>query len=147
MNTTRCTQERVKEIVVPKFRTEVTQQEGQGVKPFSAVLLELQKGGVHRDLSEKLAELVKAVADTQKKGSLTLRIDVTPNKDEATYLLAATVTAKAPQHTSRPSLFFALDDGSLTRKDPRQMDLQQLHAVAGDLSSTTISDAEEASRQ
>jgi hypothetical protein len=89
------------------------------IKPFGAVLQELDKGRVHTRLSELLTQLVAAVVDTGKKGSLTLQLVVEPNKDDVTYTVSPKVKLASPEE-ERGTLFFADDDGNLTRTDPRQ---------------------------
>lgn len=101
--------------------TQDTVDAGQ-VQPFAAILQQIGKGVAHARLSEALQQLTVAVRDTEKKGTLTLTLSVEPNKGTDTLIVSANCTVKLPQE-QQASVFFATDDGNLTRSDPRQMDL------------------------
>lgn len=78
------------------------------------------------ELTEKLAELVKAVATHNKGGTLTFRIKVAPAKgDLSTVFVSDEVTLKAPEGVRSESIFFIDgDDYSLRRNDPNQLSLR-----------------------
>lgn len=99
----------------------------QQVRPFAAVLQEHAKGSVHARLSDLLAELTAAVAETGKKGTLTLVVTVAPvSKGAAGALTVSTkIAAKVPEgdDAAPTSVFFADDHGNLTRNDPNQLTL------------------------
>jgi hypothetical protein len=99
------------------------------VRPFAAFLRNL--GSVHEDATTGLNELVVACRETGKKGTLTIKIEVAPQKDEVTMLVTGDVVAKPPRHTSKPSLFFPDEHGNLLRNDPRQLDIANLREVPG----------------
>jgi hypothetical protein len=107
------------------------QQEQQLRKPFAAFVQEARNGALHDDLSTGLADLVAACVETGKKGTLTLKVTVAPQKDEVTILVTDDVTVKIPRHESKPALFFHDDAGNLLRNDPRQLDLASLREVPG----------------
>ena len=50
-------------------------------KPFAAFLQEQRRGGLHGELSESLQELVRAVEEHRKAGTLTLTVKVAPFGD------------------------------------------------------------------
>lgn len=93
------------------------------------VLRDHRAGRTHEDLTEGLQALVAAVAETQKGGSITLRLDVKPHGDGAT-MVTATVSAKLPKAQGGGSIFFITPENNLERQDPRQQDLP-LRAVPG----------------
>lgn len=96
------------------------------IRPFAAILQELAKGTVHTELSTALADLMVAVQEHQKKGSITLKLTVEPKGDA--YSVSSDITVAAPK--AKPSsIFFADDSGNLTRSDPRQ-EAFELHDVA-----------------
>lgn len=99
-------------------------------KPFAQWLHEQRGGLLHDELSDALAELVQDCVETGKKGTLTLKVNVAPNKDDVTLLLTDDVAIKAPKHDAKPALFFYDADGNLLRKDPRQTELN-LREVPG----------------
>jgi len=96
-------------------------------RDFAAALLEIGSGRLHTRLSEQLAEITKAVSETGKKGVLTLKIEVKPlpKADSKTLVVTGSSTSKAPESDdcSPTSVFFADEDGNLSRSDPRQMQL------------------------
>lgn len=89
------------------------------VRPFAAVLQDVARGDAHRRLSEALAELVVAVCDHDKPGSLTVVVKVEPTKGMDNLTVSVTHSTKLPAAT-QASIFFADGDGVLTRNDPRQ---------------------------
>lgn len=91
---------------------------------FVAVLNQLRRGAAVVDASEGLAEVVKAVRKTGKKGKLTITITVVPLNKGAAVDIVDEVNTKLPKPNMGSSLFFADDDGALMRNDPRQGELK-----------------------
>lgn len=91
------------------------------VRPFAAVLQEVDGGKAHAVLSTMLDELVKAVDATGKKGKLDVSIGVAPVKAGNTTNLIVSVSPKlsAPADVEKSSVFFH-KGGALTREDPNQ---------------------------
>ncbi len=97
------------------------------VKPFGAFLHEHRGAGLHNEAGEKLAEVVAAVIELQKKGSLTIQIEVAPaDGDTHSVVVTDALKAKVPQPTPPASRFFSDDHGNLSRRDPRQPELTGL---------------------
>ena len=92
-------------------------------KPFAAFLQEQRRGGLHGELSDKLAELVNACNEYGKPGSLTLTIGIKPNADGVTMTVSDKVAVKAPEAERGAAIFFADEAGNLVRHDPRQMEI------------------------
>jgi hypothetical protein len=91
----------------------------QQTRPFAAVLQELDKGRLHAELSTQLQDLIAAVVDTRKAGSLTVTLKITPDRAEGMVRVAAGRTAKVPQR-DRESLFFVDAGHNLVRDNPNQ---------------------------
>jgi hypothetical protein len=91
---------------------------------FATTILEIDKGRVHDDGTELLAEVVDAVCRTGKKGSVTLTITVEPQdretfEDTGVLIVSGEVKANAPRHTRAPSIFYSTGfGGGMTRTDP-----------------------------
>jgi hypothetical protein len=108
-----------------------TTEDERTVKPFAAFLQEQSGGQLHDELSTKLHELIEAIKETGKGGSIALKIDIKPiaGTDGRTLTVTDSVAAKLPK-TERPkSIFFATDDGNLSRSDPRQPVITGLREV------------------
>lgn len=94
------------------------------IKPFSATLQEIAAGAFHGRVSEQLQDLVTAVTDTGKKGSITIQLMVAPIKPGNTTNLIVTgkSVVKAPEsdEAAPSSVFFHDAAGNLTRNDPNQ---------------------------
>lgn len=106
---------------------EILDTDGKGGPPqdpptklFAAWLNEQREGGLHNELTEALQEVAQAVIDLQKKGSLSLTIQIVPaGKGIAQVLITDDVKAKPP--VDKPaSLFFTDGRGNLSRRDPNQ---------------------------
>lgn len=107
-------------------------------EPFSSFLFAQRKGATHGELTDGLAELLQAVMDTGKAGTLTLQIKVSKaTKNGGNQMFVAdTVTVKAPKAAREESLFF-FDErtSSLSRNDPTQpaLPLQEVPAPTNKL--------------
>jgi hypothetical protein len=109
-----------------------TGEAGQ-VRPFADVLRDLGKGHVSDEMSVMLNELVQAVRDYGRKGTLTLTVDVMPVKGNTEMLaVAAQVTSKPPKSDPVSAIFYATSEGNLVRDDPRQMDLPLREVASAD---------------
>ena len=94
-------------------------------------------GGTVTELSDGLAELVRRVADTGKKGSISLTVSVEPMKggDGKTMVVKDSITLKLPEYDRTAGVYFSDEDGRLHRNDPRQiawdMPLREVPPPAG----------------
>ena len=97
------------------------------VRPFATTLQEIGGGKLAARLAAQLVELTAAVKATGKKGAITLKIEVAPLKKAAanTLVVSGSSTAKVPEgeDANPTSVFFADDDGNLSRDDPQQPQL------------------------
>lgn len=88
------------------------------------VLGAMRRGVVVKEASDQLAELVRAVDATQKKGELTIKLTVKPMQGGgAEKAISATVTAKVPRRDLPPAVFFSDGEGTLHRADPGEQDM------------------------
>ena len=99
---------------------------------LQTLLTQLNNGGFMHDASDRLTELVRAIGETGKAGSLTLKISARPTQGKASALVfAAKVTAAIPAVPPDATLMFSNADGDLFAEDPRQMklDLRQVNTA------------------
>lgn len=101
----------------------MSDEKDRQVRPFAAFLQEQREGVTHSELSEGLSDLVAACIEHGKGGTLTYKVSIKPNKDGVTVFVTDAITVKAPVGERSAALFFADDDGNLSRKDPRQQEL------------------------
>lgn len=94
------------------------------------VLKGIRKGRMLHELATKLEELTTAIRDTNQKGSLTLKLSITPlKKGDADGLgaiaiaLSDTIKIDKPEPARADTLFFAARNGSLSRNNPDQLNL------------------------
>lgn len=117
-------------VMTPKEGTAVPTRPATEVVPFPEVLAQLRKGAAVDEFTAALAELVQAVTYTGKKGTLTLKLNVSPSKtDDSAVEVVDDLKVTVPKPPQKTSLFFADDSGSLTRHDPRQ---GRLHGLGDD---------------
>ncbi|MER6832661.1 hypothetical protein ABT320_01505 [Streptomyces cellulosae] len=98
---------------------ETTPQEGE----FAVFLIQHSRGEAHEQISTEFHELLAAVQEHGRKGSLTIKITVEPPKghvDGAPLLVGIESDIKAPKAIAPPSMYFVDDEGRPTRNDPRQ---------------------------
>lgn len=98
--------------------------------PFSQQLAFLSKGCLDAELTEHLAELIKAVRDTGKGGSITLQLKISMlnQRDENAVKVTPAVSVKTPKLPPYDSVMFSTADGDLLRDDPKQrvLDLREV---------------------
>lgn len=99
-----------------------TEDTGQ-VRPFAAVLQDIEHGTLADQLAIDVQQLVKAVRDLGRKGTLTLKVEVAPRKGGNALNVTARRDLKLPQEEPVESVFFTDKSGNLLRDDPRQMAL------------------------
>ena len=102
-------------------------------RPFLDILRDLGQGVTHDELSEKLQELVAAVAETGKGGALSLAITIKPTDSKSgAVVVAAEVKTKLPKLPAPSSVFFISPENNLVRQDPRQttMELREIKTPA-----------------
>jgi hypothetical protein len=88
------------------------------------ILREIRKGRPVEEATQALADVVRAVDETGKKGSVTITLNIIPSKHggpEKT--LVCEVKSKKPIADIAPAVFFSDQDGDLFRVDPRQEEM------------------------
>ncbi|MGV9282160.1 hypothetical protein [Streptomyces sp. NPDC003730] len=91
---------------------------------FAVFLIQHSRGEAHEQISTEFHELLAAVQEHGRKGSLTIKVVVEPPKghvDGAPLLIGIDSDVKAPKAIAPPSMYFVDDDGRPTRNDPRQI--------------------------
>lgn len=86
-------------------------------------MLAAKTGGVTlSEIDEKVAKLVCSVLATGKSGTLTYKIKISRNGGKGVKV-EDEVSVKEPKLETGISFFFADENGTLTRNDPRQMNI------------------------
>lgn len=99
-------------------------------RDFADFLREQANGRTHAELTDALAEVVSAIRDTGKKGSIALTITITPVKNGGGVLTVADAVKKVvPQHDRRTSMFYPTRTGSLVKDDPAQPSFDDLREL------------------
>lgn len=81
---------------------------------------------------DEFGDLIQRVKDVHKKGSLTLKIDLVPDKHDPDVVVVTAQTAvKAPKPTAAGRLLWPLDGGRLSTKNPAQLEMPGLASVDG----------------
>lgn len=114
--------------------------EGHRVRPLADILLDLNRGRTHSEASVRMQELVAAVMETGRKGSLSIVITVAKSKASGQVEILDEVRCKTPQPDRAASIFFVDDDANLTRHDPHQLELE-LRDVSADRADTPLREA------
>lgn len=93
-------------------------------RPFMDFLREHRAGITHDLLSDALQELVAAVTQENKSGTLTVKFTVKPMGKSDGLEVAADIAVKPPKETAGVSIFFATPENNLVRQDPRQQSME-----------------------
>lgn len=88
---------------------------------FLEFLQSFRRGELLREADDQMEELITAVKDTGGKGELVIRLPFKLN-DAAQLECTPRVDCKRPRRAMGTGIYFATDDGQLTRRDPDQRD-------------------------
>lgn len=91
-------------------------------RPITDVIGDLAGGRTMERLTELLQNVVSAVQETGKDGSLQLTLTIKPNGAHGVIVKDA-IKAKTPEMDRGDSVFFIDSDGGLHRNDPRQIEM------------------------
>lgn len=90
---------------------------------ISTILGRADHGQLLVDANEKLEEMAKSVLEFEGKGKLTITLTVAKVKGKQALEITTNIKADIPGPPRAPDLYFADEDGAVSRKDPRQPDL------------------------
>jgi len=93
-------------------------------RPFADLLREHRNGRTHDELSDALQEIVAAVTEEGKAGTLTLTIAIKPMGNSDGLEVALDIKSKPPKPKAGVSIFFASPENNLVRQDPRQATME-----------------------
>jgi ribosomal protein S28E/S33 len=93
--------------------------------PFSQQLAYINKGTLDKELTEALAEVIKMVRETGKKGAVTLTLNcqMLNTRDENTMKITPNVKKSIPELDRADTIMFSTADGDLMRDDPSQVQM------------------------
>lgn len=93
-------------------------------RPFYDFLREHRDGVTHDELANALNELVTAVTEENRAGSLTFTVSIKPMGRSDGLEVSADIKMKPPKKTPGVSIFFATPENNLSRVDPRQTSME-----------------------
>ncbi|QPB42184.1 hypothetical protein [Rodentibacter haemolyticus] len=100
---------------------------------FSQTLSQLNRGELDDELTEAVSNVIKAVRETRKQGSVTLslKIGMLNTRTENQIKITPQVTCKVPELDREESIVFSTADGDVLFDDPNQMKID-LKVVDGE---------------
>lgn len=107
-----------------------------GHKAFAVLVQELNDGRVHSKLSAEFAELLQAVRDRRRAGSLKLSIKVLPatkSGDVDKVTIRAQSSVDLPEPDAPDDFFWLTEEAELSRNHPRQRSLELREAPRPDI--------------
>lgn len=88
------------------------------------ILRDIRRGRAVDQATRLLAEVVRAVDETNKPGSVTITLTVKPEKGGGSQkVILAQVKAKKPEGDIPEAVFFSDAEGDLHRTDPAQQEM------------------------
>lgn len=81
-------------------------------------------GSTHDEISDAIRDVVAAVTDEGKVGTVTITISIKPLGKGDGLAVGIECKAKPPKQTVGTSVFFATPDNDLQRQDPRQSSME-----------------------
>lgn len=96
----------------------------EGGKQFTQILNELRGGLVQSELTRDLRELIEAIQESGRGGSLTLTLKFKPHgaRNREVHVTAAHTIKKPPKPDMDGASIFFAQRGNLLRDDPEQGD-------------------------
>lgn len=95
---------------------------------FMDLIREHRRGLTHDELTTELRDLVAAVAELRKTGSLTVTLKLTPRPQGEGVDVSCAINSKPPKEEPASSIFYISPNNELVREDPRQsaMELREV---------------------
>lgn len=90
---------------------------------FSQLMQTCSRGTLLDECNQKLNELLDSIGETGKGGSFNLKLSIGIGKSGHLEVVPD-VSVKKPERKVQPGIFFLNDQNRLTRRDPRQMDIE-----------------------
>lgn len=93
---------------------------------FALTLQEQRKGELLKELSLRFSEVVAAVRDNKRPGSLTLKLTVAPVKEGEGELVTLDddINCKMPKPPKRRGIYYITDDARLSKDNPNQEEFE-----------------------
>ena len=98
------------------------------IRPAIETLNRIEGGCFMDDVGQRLSELVLAVDQTGKPGSITLKIDIR-RATAGAMAVKGKVSIKKPEQPAFEALLFPTPEGNLLAEDPRQQRLELREVV------------------
>lgn len=92
---------------------------------FVETLALIRDGQLVLQLTDELQDVITSVVEHAKPGSITLKLKVEPNGDNAVTIISE-VKAVAAKPGVGKAIFYADQGGNLSRRDPRQRDIEDI---------------------
>lgn len=119
---------------MPYPQNHETEHETEQVFTASHLLASMRNGAANDRATEELEKLVRAVQETDKSGSVTIKIKVAKLKGGETELkVDMTVGSSIPVGDIPFGIYYPDKQGALHRTDPRQMELLEQRRQDGDI--------------
>lgn len=85
----------------------------------------MNKGALNNELTDVMADVVKAVRETGKQGTITLQLKVSMlnRRDEDVVKITPNVKSSVPELDRAETIMWSTADGDLLRNDPVQQDI------------------------
>ena len=88
---------------------------------FGSLLSQIDQGFYEQEVQEAVRELVIAIQNTGKKGTLSRGMSITPKARHGALGVKGKVKLSKPEVEPLETNFFPTPEGNLTRRDPRQI--------------------------
>lgn len=101
------------------------------MQAFLRLLADLRDGDAIEEARRAIAEVEEAVADTGKKGTVTVTLEIEPVKGGLSSMVTVTdtISAKKPVRDREKTVLFRTGAGQFSRYDPRQPELPAMRDV------------------
>jgi len=94
------------------------------MRPITDILREIRRGRAVDQATRMLTEVVRAVDETGKAGTVTITLTVKPEKGGGSQkTIGVAVKAKKPEADIPEAVFFSDPEGDLHRSDPTQEEM------------------------
>lgn len=97
-------------------------------RTFCEIFAMLDDGMSHDDATRHLRDVVRAARSSQKKAALTIKLSIEP--DGRQFIIKADIKPTIPTMAPGVSMFYATEEGELSKSDPAQLPLRHVERPA-----------------
>jgi hypothetical protein len=103
------------------------------IAPFSVFVLEHRNGQFNAEVAGRLAEVVRKVEETGKKGTVSIKLTIEPVGHASGQVVIVDQVDNRPPRELTGSIWFTDANGGVSRRDPNQITFPDVDRETGEI--------------